>query len=225
MRYSQRASCSQNHLEAEIGPKRPISPAEIWSRTELFFGSASPNGTVVDDAELTKFVDEEVTRRFPDGLTLLTGYGQFKNSAGTISREKSFVLILFYPAQTIDANVDVWIDLSELSGFHADFRVEDGSQTNWSFSGLQAGGGFFFSSPGDFLLLVGNADWTLVNTAFEGEVLGSIFDQFLFPLVETQALPVVTPEPSGALLFAIAAAAGGLYRYSAKHRTGTSIAK
>ena len=45
-----------------------------------------------------------MTRRFPDGLTLLTGYGQFKNSAGTIIREKSFVLILFYPAQTIDAN-------------------------------------------------------------------------------------------------------------------------
>jgi len=92
------------HLEAEIGPKRPISPAEIWSRTELFFGSSRPNGTVVDDAEFAKFVDEEVTRRFPDGLTLLTGYGQFKNSAGTIIREKSFVLILFYPAQTIDAN-------------------------------------------------------------------------------------------------------------------------
>lgn len=124
-----------------------------------------------------------------------------------------------------DANVDGWIDLSELSGFRADFWFEDGSETNWSFSDLQAGGGFFFSGPGDFLLVVGNADWTLVNTAFEGEVLGSIFDQFLFPIVETQALPVVTPEPSGALLFAIAAAAGGLYRYSAKHKAGTSIAK
>ena len=54
------------HLEAEIGPKRPISPAEIWSRTELFFGSSRPNGTVVDDAEFAKFVDEEVTRRFDE---------------------------------------------------------------------------------------------------------------------------------------------------------------
>ena len=107
-----------------------------------------------------------------------------------------------------DANVDGWMDLSELSGFHADFRFEDGSETNWSFSDLQAGGGFVFSSPGDFLLLVGNGDWTLVNTAFEGEVLGSIFDQFLFPAVETQALPVVTPEPSSSLLFALAGVTG-----------------
>ena len=114
-----------------------------------------------------------------------------------------------------DSNVDGRIDLSELSGFHADFWFEDGSETNWSFSDLQAGGDFAFSGPSDFLVLIGNADWTLVNSAFEGEVLGSIFDQFLFPLVETQALPVVTPEPSSSLLFALAgvtALIGAMYR-------------
>src|SRR6186997_296828 len=57
-----------------------------------------------------------------------------------------------------DSNVDGRIDLSELSGFHADFWFEDGSDTNWSFSDLQAGGDFVFSGPGDFLVLVGNAD-------------------------------------------------------------------
>ena len=45
-----------------------------------------------------------MTPRFPDGLTLLAGYGQFKNSAGVINKEKSFVLILFYPPQMRDAS-------------------------------------------------------------------------------------------------------------------------
>jgi hypothetical protein len=45
-----------------------------------------------------------VTPRFPDGLTLLTGYGQFKNSAGVINKERSHVLILFYPPQMRDAS-------------------------------------------------------------------------------------------------------------------------
>jgi hypothetical protein len=107
-----------------------------------------------------------------------------------------------------DSNVEGWLDLSELNGFHAGFRFEDGSETNWSFSDLQAGGDFSFSGAGDFLVLVGNADWTLVNIAFEGEVLGSILDPFLLPNVETQALPVVTPEPSSSLLFALAAVTG-----------------
>ncbi len=85
-------------------PKRPTSITEVWSRTELFFGSQKLDGSPVSEEEFSQFVNIEVTPRFPDGLTLLTGYGQFKNSSGIIIREKSFVLILFYPAQTPDAN-------------------------------------------------------------------------------------------------------------------------
>ena len=51
-----------------------------------------------------QFIDEQVTPRFPDGLTLLAGYGQFKNSAGEIDKEKSLVLILFYPPPMKDAS-------------------------------------------------------------------------------------------------------------------------
>jgi hypothetical protein len=58
----------------------------------------------VTEAEFGGFVEKEVTERFPDGLTLLTGYGQFRNSSGAIIREKSFVLVLFYPPQQQDAN-------------------------------------------------------------------------------------------------------------------------
>lgn len=85
-------------------PKRPTSTTEVWGRTELYFGSQKLDGSSVSEEEFNQFINTEVTPRFPDGLTLLTGYGQFKNSSGTIIREKSFVLILFYPAQTPDAN-------------------------------------------------------------------------------------------------------------------------
>lgn len=77
--------------------------SDIWNRTELYFGSAKPDGSVVKEREFMKFVDEEVTPRFPDGLTVLTGYGQFRNSAGVIIKERSMVLILLYPLQTRDA--------------------------------------------------------------------------------------------------------------------------
>jgi Protein of unknown function (DUF3574) len=38
-----------------------------------------------------------VTPCFPDGLTLLTGKGQFRESDGHIVQETSFVLVLLYP--------------------------------------------------------------------------------------------------------------------------------
>jgi Protein of unknown function (DUF3574) len=73
------------------------SRADPWARTELFFGSSKPDGTAVTEAEFTRFLDEEITPRFPEGLTLLTGLGQFRGSSGVIVRERSMLLILLYP--------------------------------------------------------------------------------------------------------------------------------
>jgi hypothetical protein len=77
---------------------------EIWARTELYFGTNRPDGTVVTDDKFKRFLDQEVTPRFPDGLTLLTGSGQFKNSSGVIIQEKSKVLILLYPLDDTGAS-------------------------------------------------------------------------------------------------------------------------
>lgn len=84
--------------------RRPIPRAALagslnFARTELFFGTAKADGTVVTDAEFMTFVDEEITPRFPDGLTLLEADGQFRNAAGAIIKEKSFLLILLYPVE------------------------------------------------------------------------------------------------------------------------------
>jgi hypothetical protein len=42
---------------------------------ELLFG-VSRKGAPVSDEEWQSFVDQEVTPAFPDGLTILEGYGQ-----------------------------------------------------------------------------------------------------------------------------------------------------
>jgi hypothetical protein len=70
---------------------------ELFVRTELFFGSAKPNGAEVTEEEWRQFLDREITPRFPDGLTVLTGLGQFRNAGGVIVRETSRLLILLYP--------------------------------------------------------------------------------------------------------------------------------
>jgi hypothetical protein len=81
-----------------------LGPAEPFIRTELFFGSNKPDGTVVSEAEFARFLDQEITPRFPDGLTLLTGLGQFRGSSGAIERERSMLLILLYPRDTARAS-------------------------------------------------------------------------------------------------------------------------
>jgi hypothetical protein len=93
--------------QAQIaGPADLLCPGQgdPFLRTELFFGSSKPDGSMVTEAQFRRFLDEEITPRFPDGLTLLTGLGQFRGSSGTIVRERSMVLILLYPKDTARAS-------------------------------------------------------------------------------------------------------------------------
>ncbi len=76
--------------------------SEAWIRTELYFGTTKPDGSPLTDEEWQEFLDEEITPRFPAGLTVLTGYGQFLNSSGVIAQEGSIVLILFYPTDDVE---------------------------------------------------------------------------------------------------------------------------
>jgi hypothetical protein len=74
-----------------------LFPATLFIRTELFFGSLKPDGSLVSEEAFLAFLDAEITPRFPDGLTLLTGLGQFLNAQGDIVQEPSRLLILLYP--------------------------------------------------------------------------------------------------------------------------------
>lgn len=68
-----------------------------WWKTELYFGTDIKGGTVVTEDDWNEFLKEVVTPRFPDGLTVLEGYGQYRDASGKIVRERSKVLVILYP--------------------------------------------------------------------------------------------------------------------------------
>lgn len=70
---------------------------ELWARTELYFGRSRASGPDVTEVEFQQFIDEVVTPRFPDGLTLVDARGQFRGAGGVIIQEPAKLLILFYP--------------------------------------------------------------------------------------------------------------------------------
>jgi hypothetical protein len=65
-------------------------------RTTLYFGLARPKGSV-SELEWQIFLRDEVTKRFPEGLTVWGAEGQWRNPAGTIDHEQSKVLLLVHP--------------------------------------------------------------------------------------------------------------------------------
>ncbi|HEX2455444.1 MAG TPA: DUF3574 domain-containing protein [Vicinamibacterales bacterium] len=76
---------------------------QAFVRTELFFGTAKPDGAVTED-EFNKFLDEVVTPLFPDGLTVVKAGGQFKGSDGLTIKEDSYVLVLLHPFENQKMN-------------------------------------------------------------------------------------------------------------------------
>ena len=77
---------------------RPLFPADLFARTELFFGSLRTDKPPVSEQDFLGFLNDTITPLFPNGLTLLMGLGQFLNSQGVIQQEQSWLLILLYPA-------------------------------------------------------------------------------------------------------------------------------
>lgn len=76
-----------------------------YTETGLLFGTARPDGgPEVTERQFRSFVDEFVTPRFPEGLTVQTGQGQYRDAHGTIERERSYELSLLYPRERARAN-------------------------------------------------------------------------------------------------------------------------
>ena len=70
---------------------------ERWVEYQLFMGRGGPDGEVVHDAAWNAFLDQVVTPRFPDGLTVVDGQGQFRGSDGVIKQERSKLLVILAP--------------------------------------------------------------------------------------------------------------------------------
>jgi hypothetical protein len=71
---------------------RGASPRII---AELLFGRSIADRPRVSEAAFRRFLDREVTPRFPDGFTLLDTYGQFRNAdRGKIVKETGKYLLI-----------------------------------------------------------------------------------------------------------------------------------
>ena len=69
-----------------------------WIRSELYFAVGNEDGTgIIDEARWRAFLDGEVTPRFPDGLTVLDGYGQWRfQQDGRLVRQRCKVLVVLH---------------------------------------------------------------------------------------------------------------------------------
>lgn len=104
-----------------------VLKSEFFARTELLFGLSRSGRPDITEQEFKTFVATKVTPRFPDGLTLLSGTGQFKDSSGTIVEEGSKLLILLYPFSLNSSKLveEIRNDYKELFQQESVLRIDD----------------------------------------------------------------------------------------------------
>lgn len=73
-----------------------------WLRTELYFSIGEwteTSLTTEPEGRWQEFLDREVTPRFPDGLSVIDVYGQWRNpqAGGAVRRERSRLLVIVHP--------------------------------------------------------------------------------------------------------------------------------
>jgi len=84
-------------------PAPGCPPGQERLRTaQLFFGRNVGARPAVSEAAFRKYVDEELTPRFPDGLTVLDGGGQWRGEENKLIREASKVVLIVLP-RAVDA--------------------------------------------------------------------------------------------------------------------------
>lgn len=66
------------------------------TRDVLYFGRHRPDGGTVDEAGWRAFVDDVLTPRFPDGLTIVSATGQWRGGDGAMEREPSEVVTILH---------------------------------------------------------------------------------------------------------------------------------
>jgi len=80
-------------------PPLPSCPAgqEAHRTAQLFFGRNVGDAPAVSEADFRRFVDEVLTPKFPDGLTVLDGGGQWRGEENRMIREASKVVMIVLP--------------------------------------------------------------------------------------------------------------------------------
>jgi hypothetical protein len=90
-------SGSRNNGMESASPSQVMRAEEIFgSGVMLYFGGSRPKGSV-SELEWQLFLRDEVTLRFPNGMTVWDAEGQWRGLEGKIGHERTKVLLLVHP--------------------------------------------------------------------------------------------------------------------------------
>jgi hypothetical protein len=95
-------------VSASVEPPRASHKSEQnnWVKTDLYFGLSKRGGEVISEDQWNKFVDDQITPRFPKGFTITSAQGHYLQDGRVIVEPSRLVTILHHPGPDSDERID-----------------------------------------------------------------------------------------------------------------------
>ena len=108
----QAPSAPRQQIPPHTEPVAVCGSGDVMMQTTLWFGTNKPKGGVVSSGEWQQFVDNDVTPRFKDGLSVYEGKGQWLGEGSKLARENSKALMLIHhPDRTSSDQINALRDI------------------------------------------------------------------------------------------------------------------
>src|SRR6185369_5420129 len=117
------AACTTPPPGAAPACTAPLKPV---LQVDLYFGRTTDKGREITEAEWAGFLAEEVTPRFPAGLSVLDVAGQYRDPSGRIERERSklLIVVVFDGPAHVPKVAAIADSYKRRYGLHSVFHVE-----------------------------------------------------------------------------------------------------
>ena len=94
--FSAIAALSVASIAGASGSETSVCPAEFNKFIEhrIFFGRNFPDGQSISDEAWNTFLADEITPRFPAGLSVLDVQGQWKDASGVLVKDRTKLLLI-----------------------------------------------------------------------------------------------------------------------------------
>ncbi|MFS2225292.1 DUF3574 domain-containing protein [Pantoea sp. B65] len=90
------SGCVASPKSVTAPPAAACVKGDAMTQTTLYFGLNRPSGPVISAAEWQAFIDNDVTPKFKDGLSVFEAKGQWLGNDGKLARENSKALLLIH---------------------------------------------------------------------------------------------------------------------------------
>jgi hypothetical protein len=84
---------------ADLAPACPSGQDRVRT-AQLYFARPAASAASLTEAAFSRFVDQEITPRFPDGLTILDGGGAWRGDENRLIRESAKVAQIILPPRS-----------------------------------------------------------------------------------------------------------------------------